>query len=90
MAMCFIFSNMANTTMKTLNVQKIDRDELLIKWGIGGKFLPYGELFIRSDRKGNVNFDKAPVYTWKEIKEEQKKRPVHFTIPSNIHELVDY
>lgn len=34
---------------------------------------------------------RAAINKWgKEIQEEQKKRPVHFTIPSNIHELVDY
>lgn len=76
--------------MKTLNVQKISRDELLKEWKIKGKFLPYGELFIRSDKKGNINFDKAPVYTWEEIQKEQKKRAVHFTIPPNIHQLGDY
>jgi len=67
--------------MKTLNVQKIERSELLEKWGLKGTFIPYVELFIRSDRKGNVNFDKAPVYTWPEIQIEQKRRPVHFTLP---------
>lgn len=74
--------------MKTLNVQKISRHELLIKWKIGGKFLPHGELFIRSDRKGNVNFDKAPVYTWEELQSEKAKgSKVQFTLPPNIHEL---
>jgi len=70
--------------MKTLNVQKISRDELLKKWKIKGKFLPKGELFIRSDSKGNINFEKSPVYTWAEIVEEQKRRPVHFTVDPEI------
>ena len=73
--------------MKTLNVQKIARKELLQKWGVKGKFISHEELFIRSDRKGNVNFDKAPVYTWSELKEIKKKRAVHFTVSPEIFEL---
>ena len=73
--------------MKTLNVQKVERRELLKRWRITGKFLPSGELFIRSNAKGEVNWDKAPVYSWVEIQAEQKKRPVHFTCDPKIFEL---
>lgn len=73
--------------MKTLNVQKVNRKTLLRIWKITGKFLPSGELFIRSDKEGNVNYNKAPVYSWPEIQQEQKRRPVHFTVPPHIFKV---
>lgn len=65
--------------MKTLNVIKTSRFELFKKWG----FMPSigGELFIRCNSKAEINWDKAPVYTWREIQKEQTKRPVHFLVP---------
>lgn len=65
--------------MKMLSVQKVSREDLLHHWKIEGRFIPYGELFIRSDKKGKINWDKAPVYTWSEIEKEQKRRRVIFT-----------
>lgn len=73
--------------MKTLNVQKITRKELAKQWGTCAWILPLGELFIRSNSKGFINYDKAPVYTWQEIQDVKKRRPVHFTVPQEIHEL---
>jgi hypothetical protein len=75
--------------MKTLNVQKITFKELLDNWGtcayIG--FRPGQEIFIRSNAKGLINWDKAPAYTWQEIQTEMKRRPVHFTVDPKIFEL---
>ena len=59
---------------KTLNVKRITVSELEEKWGFS---LPTGlraqrALFVRCDAKGNVNWDKAPVYCESELKD----RPV--------------
>lgn len=69
--------------MKSLSVQKTSRVALLLRWGQCALILPPGELFIRSDRKGNVKWDSAPVYTPQEIEEEKKRRKVIFTLPKN-------
>lgn len=76
--------------MKTLYVQKITRDELIINWKIEKySFVPSGELFMRSNKKGIINWAKAPLYTWDEITEEQKKRPVKFTLPPDLYSRED-
>jgi len=72
--------------MMMLSVQKVTRDEIIEHWGFGFG-LPNGELYIRSDRKGNVNWDKAPVYTWEEILKEREKRRVIFTVDPKEFEL---
>lgn len=71
--------------MKTLNVIKTNNRELAEKWG----FFPFlrGELFIRCNSKAEINWDKAPVYTWEEIQAEQKKRRVCFLVPKEVFEL---
>jgi uncharacterized protein YhdP len=56
---------------KTLNVKRVTIEELTEKWG----FCPPikdSVVFIRCDAKGNVNWDKAPVY----MQSELKGRPV--------------
>ncbi len=70
--------------MRTLNVQKTSNKELSKKWNMDVFLM--GELFIRSDRNGNVNWDKASVYTWAEIQDEMRHRRVHFTVNTKIHE----
>lgn len=72
--------------MKTLNVQKITFEELLEKWGTCAhvSFRSGQELFIRSNAKGIVNWDKAPVYTWSEMLKEQKRRRVIYTVDPKI------
>lgn len=59
--------------------------ELKYHWG----FSPFlrGELFIRCNSKAEINWEKAPVYTWPEIQKEQKKRPVHFLVPKKLFTL---
>lgn len=74
-------------TKKALNLQKVDRQTLIKEWGDFAYVMPDGELFIRSDKNGNVNWNVAPVYTWQEILEVQKIRPVHFTCNPEIFEL---
>ena len=71
--------------MKTLNVIKTNLSELTEHWG----FRPSigGELFIRCNAKGEVNWDKAPVYKWSEIQQEQKRRRVCFRVPESIFQL---
>lgn len=71
--------------MRTMNVQKITREELFEHWQdaelVQVAFYPnHTELFIRSNAKGVVNWDSAPLYTWAEIQKEQQRRPVHFTV----------
>jgi hypothetical protein len=66
--------------MKTLTVQKISYEELTKGWKKEPViFRRDQELFIRCNKKGEINWDKAPVYTWPEIQEQQLKRPVHFS-----------
>lgn len=74
--------------MKTLNVVKTNLDELEEHWGFyPGLLNPSVERFIRCNRKGQINWDKAPVYSWAEIQEEQKKRRVCFLVPKETFEL---
>lgn len=74
---------------RVLNVQKIIFEELLYKWGTCAyvAFRPGQELFIRSNAKGLINWDKAPVYTWSELQKVKKRRPVHFTVSPEEFEL---
>lgn len=49
--------------MRTLNVKKVTKTDLSNKWQLP---LPKGWgylLYIRCNKKGEVNWDKAPVYT---------------------------
>lgn len=71
--------------MKTLNVVKTNPGELAKKWGFYPS-LP-NELYIRCNQKGVINWEIAPVYTWKEIQQEQQKRPVHFLVPPETFEI---
>lgn len=73
--------------MKTLNVTKVSREVLLKKWAIHGKFLPKGELFMRCNAQGKINWDKAPVYSWPELVDEMKRRKVLFPLEKGIFEL---
>lgn len=72
-----------------LNVQKITFKQLLDNWGTCAHvaFRPGQELFIRSNARGVINWDKAPVYTWSELQKVKKRRPVHFTVDPEIYEL---
>ena len=69
---------------KTLNVIKTNRFELEKRWG----FMPSigGELYIRCNASGEINWDKAPVYTWMEIEKERKKRRVCFLLPKELQD----
>lgn len=82
-------SKQSKQTKRVLNVQKISFDELLEKWGtcayIG--FRRGQELFIRSNAKGLINWDKAPVYTAKEIRSVRRKRRVCYTVHPEVFEL---
>lgn len=54
--------------MKKLNVRKTSAEELNKKWGFFPPRPWVGrDLFIRCNRKGNVNWDVAPVYTSEEL-----------------------
>lgn len=75
-------------TGRTLNVVKITVDELREHWGvIAEMFAGHKELFIRCNKWVEINWDKAPVYTWSEIQTEQKKRIVAFRVPKEVFEL---
>lgn len=57
---------------RTLNVVKTDIRFVYKKWGISGfitvlDILKYSSCFIRCDKNGKVNWDKAPMYSEKEI-----------------------
>lgn len=66
--------------MKTLNVIKTNNYELEKHCGSNPGFNER-ELFIRCNRNAEVNWDKAPVYTWHEIQKETLKRRVCFLVP---------
>lgn len=70
--------------MRTLNVVKVLKDDVIINWSIKKySLLPSGELFIRCNRKGDINWARAPLYSWNEIQREQARRRVCFLIPSD-------
>ena len=52
---------------RTLNVKRTSNGELIKKWGLSVNFK--GEIFIRCNQSGVVNWDKAPVYYLRELKE---------------------
>ena len=54
-------TNQTEKKTKTLNVKKTSNEELLIKWGFITCFT--GEIFIRCNSKGHVNWDNASVYS---------------------------
>lgn len=72
---------------RSLNVIKTTRREIAKQWGTCAWLLPLGELYIRCNSKTIINWDKAPVYTWDEIKQIMKVRPVHFLVPAEEFEL---
>ena len=56
--------------MKTLNVKHTNMTEIVREWGFSPVPIPGwdgGPLFIRCNAKGEINWDKAPVYTYKEL-----------------------
>lgn len=76
-------------TNRVLNVQKITFKELLENWGDCAyiSFRNGQELFIRSNAKGVINWDKAPVYTAQEIRKVKRRRRVCYTVNPEIFEL---
>lgn len=52
--------------MKILNVKSVTEKELFANWGFGVSSLPPGyrqtDLFVRCNKKGNVNWRKTRVY----------------------------
>jgi hypothetical protein len=73
--------------MKNLNVKHVTQKELEQKWSVK---LPVSfylrELFIRCNKKGEVNWEVAPVYT----KEELEKRGDYTTlILLDINEFIE-
>lgn len=53
--------------MKKLNIKPTTKKELAEKWNMPVHF--GGELFIRCNAKGDVNWSKAPVYTKDELEQ---------------------
>ena len=53
--------NQQQKKTNTLNVKKTTNEELLIKWGFITSFK--GEIFIRCNSKGNVNWEIASIYS---------------------------
>jgi len=51
--------------MKTLNVKQTNNAEISHQWGMNTRFL--GQLFIRCNAKGVINWEKAPVYSLGEL-----------------------
>jgi len=52
---------------KTLNVKRTNNLELAKNWNINYSPNLKGELFIRSNAKGKINWEKAPVYNLDEL-----------------------
>ena len=57
---------------RTLNVKRTSRAELKKMWGFPMAHAMKDPLFIRCNAKGEVNWDKAPVYSQDEISEREK------------------
>lgn len=53
--------------MKTLNVKKTSIKELENQWGMTGLVGLKGDLYIRCDKDGIINWDKAHVYSSSEL-----------------------
>lgn len=68
--------------MRRLYVQKITKELLCEKWETKGTLIREGEeLFVRSNKKGQINWDKTVLYFWDELIEIKEKRQVVFTLP---------
>jgi hypothetical protein len=52
---------------KTLNLKPITRKELQKHWGKSALHFNSLQLFIRCNKAGKINWDKAPVYTLTEV-----------------------
>ncbi len=55
---------------RTLNVKKTTNEELALKWKLAVRFT--GDLYIRCNAHGNVNWEKASVYKASELVERDK------------------
>jgi hypothetical protein len=55
--------------MKTLNVKRVSKCRLERRWGGPLPRLYPDTLYIRCNAKGEVNWDKAPVYKFSELVE---------------------
>lgn len=48
--------------MRTLNVKKVSKSEVEQKWGYQLPIMWGNTLYMRCNAKGEVNWDKAPIY----------------------------
>lgn len=53
--------------MKTLNVKKVNKKEVEQKWGFSLPISLEFILYIRCNAKGDVNWEKAPIYKFTEL-----------------------
>ena len=70
--------------MKTLNVRHTSNKELTEKWGVDTNFK--GELYIRCNSKGVVNWGKSSVYTMDEL---LKRGNVNIIKPNKVENIKD-
>jgi hypothetical protein len=53
--------------MKKLNVLKVTKAKVMEKWGVGLPLIWPCPVYIRCNSKGEVNWEKAPVYQESEL-----------------------
>lgn len=75
--------------MRKLYVQKVTKERLCKEWETKGTLLGDQELFVRSNKNGQVNWDKTVLYFWDELLEVKEKRQVVFTLPPYPEYLYD-
>ena len=53
--------------MKTLNVKKVTKNQVEKEWGYQLPVIWSNTLYVRCNSKGEVNWDKAPIYQPNEL-----------------------
>ena len=68
--------------MIKLHVQKISKKLLCQKWETKGNLIKDSEeIFVRSNKKGQINWDNTTLYFWDDLVKVKEKRLVVFTLP---------
>lgn len=76
--------------MRKLFLQKIEKATLCKKWQTKGTLIgEHEELFVRSNKKGQINWNKTVLYFWDDVVKAKENRHVIFTLPPYPDYLLD-
>lgn len=75
--------------MRKIYLQKVSKELLCEKWESKGTLLGDSELFVRSNKKGEINWDKTVLYFWSDVVKVKDVRQVIYTIPPYPEYLFD-